>query len=76
MKNNLLKKMFFVAIMLTGSVIFAQTVTGTITDANGPLPGASVLVKGTIRIRNCTSNCLRKYDTTREHYCNKKHFFK
>ena len=47
MKNNLLKKMFFVAIMLTGSVIFAQTVTGTITDANGPLPGASVLVKGT-----------------------------
>jgi hypothetical protein len=36
MKNNLLKKMFFVAIMLTGSVIFAQTVTGTITDTNGP----------------------------------------
>ncbi|OIQ36752.1 MAG: SusC/RagA family TonB-linked outer membrane protein [Bacteroidetes bacterium MedPE-SWsnd-G1] len=47
MKNNLLKKMFFVAIMLTGSVIFAQTVTGTISDANGPLPGANIVVKGT-----------------------------
>ena len=47
MKNNLLKKMFFVAIMLTGSVIFAQTVSGIISDESGPLPGASVLVKGT-----------------------------
>ena len=48
MKNNLLKRMFFVAIMLTSSVIFAQTtVTGTISDSNGPLPGASVVVKGT-----------------------------
>ncbi|MDT0553572.1 SusC/RagA family TonB-linked outer membrane protein [Urechidicola vernalis] len=47
MKNNLLKKMFFVAIMLTSSVIFAQTVSGTVSDNNGPLPGASVVVKGT-----------------------------
>ncbi|OIQ36210.1 MAG: SusC/RagA family TonB-linked outer membrane protein [Bacteroidetes bacterium MedPE-SWsnd-G1] len=46
MKNNLLKKMFLVAFMLTGSVIFAQTVTGTVSDSNGPLPGASVVVKG------------------------------
>ncbi|MDC9721711.1 MAG: TonB-dependent receptor [Urechidicola sp.] len=47
MKNNLLKKMFFAAIMLTSSVIFAQTVSGTVSDANGPLPGASIVVKGT-----------------------------
>ena len=47
MKNNLLKRMFFVAIMLTGSVIFAQTVSGTVSDSSGPLPGASVVVKGT-----------------------------
>ena len=33
--------------MLSTSVIFAQTVTGTVSDANGPLPGASVVVKGT-----------------------------
>lgn len=47
MKNNLLKKMFFVAFMLTGSVIFAQTVSGTVSDSSGPLPGANVVVKGT-----------------------------
>lgn len=47
MKNNLLKKMFFAAIMLTGSVIFAQTVSGTVSDSSGPLPGASIVVKGT-----------------------------
>ena len=40
--------MFFAAVMLTSSVIFAQTtVTGTISDSNGPLPGASIVVKGT-----------------------------
>ena len=47
MKNNLLKKMFFAAFMLTTSVIFAQTVTGKVSDSSGPLPGASVVVKGT-----------------------------
>ncbi|AOW21527.1 SusC/RagA family TonB-linked outer membrane protein [Urechidicola croceus] len=47
MKNNLLKKMFFVAIMLASSFIFAQTVTGTVSDSSGPLPGANVVVKGT-----------------------------
>ncbi len=47
MKNNLLKKMFFAAIMLTSSVIFAQTVSGTISDNSGPLPGANVVVQGT-----------------------------
>lgn len=36
------------AIMFTGSVVFAQqTVTGTVTDDDGPLPGANVVVKGT-----------------------------
>ena len=36
------------ASMLIGSVIFAQTtVTGTVSDADGPLPGANVVVKGT-----------------------------
>ncbi|MDY7396818.1 SusC/RagA family TonB-linked outer membrane protein [Aureibaculum sp. 2210JD6-5] len=36
------------AILLTSSFVYAQrTVTGTVSDASGPLPGASVLVKGT-----------------------------
>ena len=33
--------------MLTGSVIYAQTVTGMVSDANGPLPAANVIIKGT-----------------------------
>ena len=37
----------FLGIMLSASVIFAQTVTGTVSDANGPLPGVNVIVKGT-----------------------------
>ena len=47
MEYNLLKSMFFAAIMLVSSMVFAQTVSGTISDANGTLPGASVMVKGT-----------------------------
>ena len=34
-------------IFLICSFASAQTVSGTVTDANGPLPGASVVVKGT-----------------------------
>ena len=29
------------------SFVYAQTITGTVSDANGPLPGANILVKGT-----------------------------
>lgn len=36
------------AIMLIGSVVFGQTtVKGNVSDADGPLPGANVVVKGT-----------------------------
>jgi TonB-linked SusC/RagA family outer membrane protein len=47
-KNKLFKKLFFASIMLISSIIHAQsiTVTGTVTDASGPLPGANVIVKG------------------------------
>lgn len=47
MKNKLLKKMIFFLLLLVGSVVSAQTVTGAVSDANGPLPGASVVLKGT-----------------------------
>ena len=29
------------------SFSYAQSISGTVTEANGPLPGASVVVKGT-----------------------------
>jgi len=47
MKKVLLKSMLlFVAILCVG-VANAQTVSGTVSEENGPLPGASVVVKGT-----------------------------
>ncbi len=49
MKNNLLKKLILPVFLCLGSIFYAQTTTvsGVITDATGPVPGASVLVKGT-----------------------------
>ncbi len=47
MKFNLLKKLLFLGIMLSGSIIFAQTVTGTVTGDDGPLPGVTIVEKGT-----------------------------
>ncbi|MEN8125180.1 MAG: SusC/RagA family TonB-linked outer membrane protein [Bacteroidota bacterium] len=47
MKINFLKQLTFLFIMLSGSVIFAQTVSGTVTGDDGPLPGVNVIVKGT-----------------------------
>jgi len=48
MKNKLLKKLIVLPVfLLFGSVIYAQIVTGVVSDANGPLPGVNILVKGT-----------------------------
>ena len=47
MKKNVLKKFLFLVLMLSGSVILAQTVSGTVTESSGPLPGVNVSVKGT-----------------------------
>jgi len=47
MKNYVLKKFLFLVLMLSGSVLLAQTVTGTVTESSGPLPGVNVSVKGT-----------------------------
>ena len=38
--------MVFLTVLCT-SLTYAQEVSGTVSDANGPLPGASILVKGT-----------------------------
>lgn len=47
MKITLLKSFLLVGAILCFGLVEAQEVSGTVTDANGPLPGASIVVKGT-----------------------------
>ncbi len=47
MKHVILRGMLFFASLLLAGMANAQTVTGTVSEPNGPLPGANVLVKGT-----------------------------
>jgi iron complex outermembrane receptor protein len=47
MKKSLFKGLLFCAAILSFGFISAQSVSGTVSDASGPLPGASVVVKGT-----------------------------
>ena len=51
MRKNLYKKFIFLSILCFSSFLEAQSnlVTGSITDALGPVAGANVLVKGTTR---------------------------
>ena len=50
MRNNLRKKLLALPIfILVASVMYGQTtVKGVVSDSNGPLPGVSVIIKGTI----------------------------
>ena len=47
MKITFLKKLLFFGAFFCFLAISAQTVSGTVTDSGDPLPGASVVVKGT-----------------------------
>lgn len=47
MKITLLRSFVLLGAFLCFGLVKAQTVSGTVSDANGPLPGASVLVQGT-----------------------------
>lgn len=47
MKQFYIKGLFLFACLFFAGLAQAQTVTGTVTEPNGPLPGANVLVKGT-----------------------------
>ena len=47
MKNKLLKKVMLPCLFLIGSIVYAQTVSGVVSDASGPIPGVNVVVKGT-----------------------------
>ncbi|OEK09502.1 hypothetical protein A8C32_12395 [Flavivirga aquatica] len=46
MKQKLFKKLLFLVVFITSIFTYAQNVTGTISDENGPLTGANVIVKG------------------------------
>jgi iron complex outermembrane receptor protein len=47
MKITLLKSFLLVGAIFCFGLVEAQEVSGTVSDANGPLPGASVVLKGT-----------------------------
>ncbi|AUS04801.1 SusC/RagA family TonB-linked outer membrane protein [Pseudotamlana carrageenivorans] len=48
MKNRLLKKLILPAFLFLGSIIYAQSVSGTVSDKTGlPIPGVNVVVEGT-----------------------------
>ncbi|SIS41610.1 iron complex outermembrane recepter protein [Zobellia uliginosa] len=47
MKITLLKNLVMLAAFLSFGIAQAQEVSGTVSDASGPLPGASIVVKGT-----------------------------
>ncbi len=47
MKINLFKKLLLPSFLLLGGIIYAQSVSGVVSDASGPIPGVNVLVKGT-----------------------------
>ena len=47
MKISLLKSLLLFGALIGFNVVQAQTVSGTVYDTSGPLPGASVIVKGT-----------------------------
>jgi len=47
MENKLLKKLLFSCILIFGTITYAQTVSGVVTDAQGPMAGVNIIVKGT-----------------------------
>jgi len=47
MKNYLFKNLLIIGIFMLYGYTQAQSVTGTVSDADGPLPGANIIVKGT-----------------------------
>lgn len=47
MTKHYSKKLLFVVVLMFANVLIAQTITGVITDGTYPLPGASIVEKGT-----------------------------
>lgn len=47
MTKHYSKKLLFVVVLMFANILISQTITGMITDGLGPLPGASIIEKGT-----------------------------
>lgn len=47
MKNRLLKELLLMVFLFFGSIIYAQTVKGIVSDVSGPVPGVNILIKDT-----------------------------
>ena len=47
MRKQLIYKLYFIVAILSGYGLYAQKVSGIVSDLNGPLPGVSILVKET-----------------------------
>ncbi|NLP57730.1 TonB-dependent receptor [Lutibacter sp. B1] len=47
MRNYFFRKFLFLGALLLSGFMQAQMISGTVSDVNGPLPGANVLVRGT-----------------------------
>lgn len=47
MSKKIIYHLLFMWAMLSGGALLAQTVSGTVTDKDGPLPSVSVIIKGT-----------------------------
>ena len=47
MKVKILKEIFLLGFILFGAFAQAQSISGTVSDTTGPLPGATIIVKGT-----------------------------
>jgi iron complex outermembrane receptor protein len=54
MKITLLKSLMLVGAILSFGLVKAQDVSGTVSDANGPLPGASIVVQVLRMVRRQT----------------------
>ena len=47
MMKNFISKLTFFGAILFGSSLLAQTITGVVSDDEGPLPGVNVIIEGT-----------------------------
>jgi TonB-linked SusC/RagA family outer membrane protein len=47
MKKSIIYNLFLVWTLLSGSIIYAQTVKGVVTDGSGPVPQVNINIKGT-----------------------------
>jgi hypothetical protein len=47
MKKSLISKLIFLFLFSTASGIYSQTISGVVNGEDGPLPGATIQIKGT-----------------------------